>query len=88
MLKTQEKKTIIDAFQSHEKDTGSAQVQVAVLSKEIDVLADHLKTHAKDTHSRRGLLGKVNQRRKLLSYLSVNEPETYAKTIKKLGLKK
>lgn len=88
MLKIQEKKKVIDAHQSHDKDTGSAQVQAAILSKEIDALAEHLKTHAKDVHSRRGLLGKVNQRRKLLSYLSVNEPEVYAKTIKKLGLKK
>ncbi|MDP3697446.1 MAG: 30S ribosomal protein S15 [Candidatus Taylorbacteria bacterium] len=88
MLTTRQKKNVIEEHKSHEKDTGSAEVQVALVSKEMDVLAAHLKKNPKDNHSRRGLLGMVAKRRKLLQYLSLNSPSSYGKLIKKLGLKK
>lgn len=88
MLKTKEKRKVIEAHQIHDTDTGSVEVQVAVLSKEIDQLAKHLKKHAKDNHSRRGLLGMVSKRKNLLSYLSKENPKRYASLIKKIGLKK
>lgn len=88
MLTIRQKKKIIEEHKRHEKDTGSAEVQVAVITKEMDRLATHLKKNPKDNHSRRGLLGMVSKRRKLLQYLSVNSPEGYNKLIKKLGLKK
>ncbi len=88
MLTKRVKSKIIGEHKKHEKDTGSAQVQVAVLSRQIDELAKHLKKNPKDNHSRRGLLKMVNQRRKFLSYLGKKEPEAYTKLIKKLGLKK
>jgi small subunit ribosomal protein S15 len=88
MLSKNVKSKIISAHQTHKSDTGSAQVQIGVLSRQIDELAGHLKKNPKDNHSRRGLLSMVNQRRKLLAYLSRKEPEHYAKLIKKLGLKK
>lgn len=79
---------MISEHQRHEKDTGSAEVQVAMLSRQIDELTKHLKKNAKDNHSRRGLLKMVSQRRKLLDYLRKREPKTYAKLIKALDLKK
>jgi small subunit ribosomal protein S15 len=88
MIEQKKKKNIIDSFKTHEGDTGSADVQVAILSERINELADHLKKNPKDNHSRRGLLGMVGKRRKLLSYLSVNAPDQYAEVIKKLGLKR
>lgn len=88
MLKTKVKAAIIADHRVHEKDTGSANVQVGLLSKEIDRLASHLKKHRKDNHSRRGLLGMVAHRRKLLKYLEENDAKAYTRTIKKLGLKK
>lgn len=88
MLTTRQKKKVIEEHKSHEKDTGSAEVQVALVSKEMDALAAHLKKNPKDNHSRRGLLGMVAKRRKLLQYLSLNSPSSYNKLIKKLGLKK
>jgi small subunit ribosomal protein S15 len=72
----------------HEKDTGSAQVQVAMLSRQIDELATHLKRNPKDNHSRRGLLKMVSQRRRFLDYVKKREPTVYTKLIKKLDLKK
>lgn len=72
----------------HEKDTGSAEVQVALLSKKIDELTGHLKKHAKDNHSRRGLLKMVSKRKKFLEYLSKTNKPGYEKLIKKLGLRK
>ncbi len=72
----------------HEKDTGSAEVQVAILSRQIDELAVHLKRNPKDNHSRRGLLKMVSQRRKFLDYVKKREPTIYTKLIKKLDLKK
>jgi len=69
MISTTEKEKIIDKFKTHEKDTGSAEVQIALLSEEIDKLLAHLQTHKKDFHSKKGLLKMVAKRRKLLKYL-------------------
>lgn len=82
------KSKIAGEFGKHEKDTGSAAVQVALLSRQIDELADHLKKHPKDHHSRRGLLKMVGRRRRFLEYLRQKEPQLYAKIVKKLELKK
>jgi small subunit ribosomal protein S15 len=82
------KSKITSEFAKHEKDTGSAEVQVALLTRRIDELAKHLKKNPKDNHSRRGLLKMVSRRRKLLEYLRKKEPQLYAKVVKKLGLKK
>lgn len=87
-LTQKEKEKIISKFRIHEKDTGSSEVQIAVLSEEISRLTDHLKTHRKDNHSRRGLLGMVAQRRKLLDYLKDEDLKRYSGVIKKLGLKR
>ena len=88
MLKTKEKKKIIESTRVHDKDTDSAEVQVGLLSKQIDSLTDHLKKHAKDNHSRRGLLKMVSKRKKLLTYVSKTNKAGYEKLIKKLGLRK
>lgn len=88
MLTKRVKSRIIGEHKSHEKDTGSANVQIAVVSRQIDELATHLKKNPKDNHSRRGLLKMVSKRRKLLSYLKKKEPATYEKLIKKLELKR
>lgn len=88
MLTQRKKQNIIKEHQLHEKDTGSPEVQIAITTKRIDELATHLKSHPKDRHSRRGLLGMVNRRRKLLKYFSEKSPLNYKKLIKKLGLKK
>ncbi|PIY97072.1 MAG: 30S ribosomal protein S15 [Candidatus Kerfeldbacteria bacterium CG_4_10_14_0_8_um_filter_42_10] len=89
MTLTKEKKDeIIKNFKTHESDTGSAEVQIAILSVEIDELSDHLKKHKKDHSSRRGLLKKVGQRRRFLRYLEKENPESYQKLIKKLKIKK
>ena len=88
MLKTKDKKKIIETTQTHEKDTGSAEVQVGLLSKQIDSLTIHLKKHAKDNHSRKGLLKMVSKRKKLLNYVSKTNKAGYEKLIKKLGLRK
>ncbi|MEW5895093.1 MAG: 30S ribosomal protein S15 [Candidatus Omnitrophota bacterium] len=84
----QEKQDLIDQFKTHAKDTGSAEVQVAVLSGRIDYLSGHLKVHKKDFHSRRGLLMMIGQRRRLLDYLKKTKPEVYEETLKKLNLRK
>ncbi len=88
MLTVRQKKNVIKDSQKHEKDTGSAEVQIGLLSKRIDELAGHLKKHAKDNHSRRGLINMVSKRRKLLGYLQDSSPKTYNSVTKKLGLKK
>lgn len=88
MLTKRIKSRIIGEHQRHDKDTGSAEVQIAVLTRAIDALAAHLKKHAKDKHSRHGLLKMVSQRRTLLAYLKKRSPDIYEKTIKKLDLKK
>lgn len=82
------KSKIASEFAKHEKDTGSAEVQIALLSRQIEELTKHLKKNPKDNHSRRGLLKMVSRRRKFLEYLRKREPEKYAKVVKKLGLKK
>ena len=88
MLKSKDKKKIVEEHRTHEKDTGSAEVQVALLSKQIDELTGHLKKHSKDNHSRRGLLKMVSKRKKFLEYLSKTNKSKYEKLIKKLGLRK
>lgn len=88
MLTTRQKKIVIKDHQIHDKDSGSAEVQVGLISRQIDELAAHLKKHAKDNHSRRGLINMVSKRRKLLTYLQNNSPKSYSSVIKKLGLKK
>lgn len=88
MLNTKQKSKIIEKFRKHSTDSGSAEVQVAVLTEEIKRLANHLKKHAKDNHSRRGLLGMVARRRKLLDYLARTNARKYNNLVKKLGLKK
>ncbi|PIQ81657.1 MAG: 30S ribosomal protein S15 [Candidatus Omnitrophica bacterium CG11_big_fil_rev_8_21_14_0_20_64_10] len=84
----EEKIKVIETFRAHEKDTGSASVQVAVLTKRINHLTDHFKTHKKDHHSRRGLLRLVNQRRKLLGYLKRSDGDAYLKVVDQLSLRK
>ncbi len=88
MLKKTKKSKVVKEFKIHDTDTGSVEVQVAILSEEIDQLAKHLKKHPKDNHSRRGLLGMVSKRKRLLNYLSKENPKRYNTLIKKVGLKK
>lgn len=88
MLKTKQKEKIIKEFQDHKEDTGSASVQIAILTEEIEKLALHLKKHSKDNHSRRGLLKMVAKRKGLLDYLFKNDEKKYGQVIRKLGLKK
>ncbi len=87
MLPTKEKQKIIEEVKVHPTDTGSADVQVAVLTEEIKRLSDHLKTHRKDNHSRRGLLQMVSKRKSLLDYLARKDLKRYNVLTKKLGLK-
>ncbi len=88
MLTKRVKSRIVGEHKTSDKDTGSAQVQIAMLSRQVDELATHLKKNPKDNHSRRGLLKMVSRRRKLLAYLKKSEPTSYEKLIKKLELKK
>ena len=88
MLTTKKKAVLIKESARHEKDTGSPDVQVALLSKQIDELAKHLKKNPKDFHSRRGLLQMVADRRVHLRYLEANDKRRYNAVVKKLGLKK
>lgn len=88
MLTAKEKSKLIVKFGAHDKDTGSTEVQAVLLSEEVKRLAEHLKENPKDNHSRRGLLGMVVKRRKLLEYLKNSAPKTHSRLIKKLGLKK
>ena len=83
-----EKNEIIKAYQTHEGDTGSPEVQVALLTYRIAELTEHLKVHKKDNHSRRGLFKMVGQRRGLLKYLEKNDIERYRSLIERLGLRK
>jgi small subunit ribosomal protein S15 len=87
-IKKTQKKTLITKHRTHAKDTGSPQVQIAILTKAIALLTDHLKEHKKDNSARRGLLGKVAHRRKLLTYLRMNKPEQYQDVLEKHKLKK
>jgi small subunit ribosomal protein S15 len=86
-MKRTEKKKVIQGFAVHPKDTGSPQVQIAILTNRIKQLSSHLEEHPKDNHSRRGLLMMVGKRRKLLNYLKLNEKETYDELVSKLELK-
>lgn len=88
MIKGEEKKALIDQYRTHDSDTGSPEVQIALLSSEISQLTEHLKTHKRDHHSRRGLLMKVGRRRRLLNYLKKEDVERYRMLIKKLGLRR
>ena len=88
MLNIKEKRKIIEKTKIHETDSGSAEVQVGILTEEIEQLAKHLKKHPKDNHSRRGLLGMVSKRKRLLSYLQKTDEKRYQNLIKKTGLKK
>lgn len=88
MLTKEEKDKIIKKFKTHESDTGSPEVQIAILTTEIEQLTDHLKEHKKDFSSRRGLLRKVGLRRRLLHYLQKENLKSYEELIKKLKLKK
>ena len=88
MLSTRQKTKIIKETGMHEKDTGSPEVQIAILTKRIVELTDHLKKHKKDNHSRRGLLGMVADRQTHLNYLKKNYPRRYSTITKKLDLKK
>ncbi|MBI2041419.1 MAG: 30S ribosomal protein S15 [Candidatus Nealsonbacteria bacterium] len=88
MLTTKEKTKVIEDFKRHEKDTGSEEVQIALLTEEIKRLLSHLKKHKKDVHSRRGLLKMVSKRKKLLNYLKEADTRKYNSTIKKIGVKK
>ncbi len=87
MLQTKSKAKIIEKFRSHETDTGSSEVQIAILTEEIKQLAEHLNEHKKDNHSRRGLLKMVSKRKSLLDYLMRYDPKRYVAVAKKLGLK-
>lgn len=87
-LHAERKAEIIEKFRTHESDTGSPEVQIALLSERITYLTDHFKTHKKDHHSRRGLLKLVNQRRHMLNYLKKQSVERYRVIIKELGIRK
>ncbi|MEM7408638.1 MAG: 30S ribosomal protein S15 [Myxococcota bacterium] len=88
MISSAHKKTTIDSHRVHDKDTGSPEVQVALLTERINGLSEHFKGHAKDHHSRRGLLKLVSQRRRLLTYLRRTSPDRYKTLIQKLGLRR
>ncbi|HCW80537.1 MAG TPA: 30S ribosomal protein S15 [Ruminococcaceae bacterium] len=88
MLKKEEKTAIINEYARHEGDTGSPEVQIAVLTKRINALTEHLKAHKKDHHSRRGLYKMIGQRRSLLNYLQKKDIERYRSVIGKLGIRK
>jgi small subunit ribosomal protein S15 len=87
-LNTEQKREIIDRFRQHEADTGSPEVQVAILSERINYLTGHFKSHAKDHHSRRGLIKLVGQRRRLLNFLKNKDIDRYRSLIEQLGLRK
>jgi small subunit ribosomal protein S15 len=88
VLTPEVKKEIINRFKINEKDTGSSEVQIALLSNRIQYLTDHFKIHKKDHHSRRGLLKLVGQRRRLLNYLKKKDAEKYMSVIKDLGIRR
>lgn len=88
MLTKTKKAKVIKELQAHDKDTGSPEVQIGIISKRIDELANHLKTHKKDNHSRRGLLQLVANRQTHMKYLQKNNPKKYDMVLKKLELKR
>ncbi len=87
-LVKEDKKKVIEKFKTHENDTGSSEVQVAILTKKINRLNEHLKENKKDHHSRRGLVIMVGKRKRLLGYLKSNDIAKYKKIIEELGLRK
>lgn len=87
-LSTEQKKAIIEEYKQHEGDTGSPEVQIALLTNRINELTDHLRTHKKDHHSRRGLMMMVGQRRALERYLQKTSVERYNSLVEKLGIRK
>ena len=87
-LLPEKKKDLIETYKTHPTDTGSPEVQVAILSERINYLTEHFKTHIKDHHSRRGLLQLVGQRRHLLDYLKTKDVERYRTLIQRLGIRK
>jgi small subunit ribosomal protein S15 len=88
VLATEKKQEIIEQYKRHEGDTGSPEVQIALLSERITYLTEHFRTHKKDHHSRRGLLKIVGQRRRLLDYLKKKDVERYRTIIKSLGIRR
>jgi len=88
VLATEKKQEIINTFKKHDSDTGSPEVQIAILTERITYLTEHFKTHKKDHHSRRGLLKLVGQRRRLLDYLKGKELDRYKKVIERLGIRR
>jgi small subunit ribosomal protein S15 len=88
MLEKEAKSILMQDYARHEKDTGSPEVQIALLTNRINYLTDHLRTHSHDEHSRRGLLKLVGQRRRHLRYLSKTKPDSYREIIAKLGLRR
>jgi small subunit ribosomal protein S15 len=82
------KQSLISEYKTHEKDTGSPEVQIAILSDRISYLTEHFKTHKNDHHSRRGLLKLVSQRRSLLDYLKGSDKQRYEKVVERLGLRR
>lgn len=87
-MDTEKKRGIIDQYRMHEKDTGSPEVQIAILSERISYLTEHLKEHKRDHHSRRGLLKMVGQRRGLLNYLKNTDVDRYRAIVERLGLRR
>jgi small subunit ribosomal protein S15 len=88
VLLREQKQEVIDGYKGHPKDTGSATVQIALLTAKISFLSGHLQVHKKDFHSRRGLLMMIGKRRRLLAYLNKTDPKKYQETIGKLDLRK
>ena len=88
ILEAEKKREIVDEYRIHERDTGSPEVQVALLTERIRYLTEHFKTHKKDHHSRRGLLKLVSQRRKLLDYLKKSDKDRYKTVIERLEIRK
>ena len=88
MLRKDEKTAVIEANKTHDNDTGSPEVQIAILTKRISDLTEHLKVHKKDNHSRRGMYKMIGKRRNLLNYLKKNDIERYRTIIEKLGIRK
>lgn len=88
VLVKDKKKKIIDAYKLHTRDTGSAEVQIALLTERINILSEHFKYHSKDHHSRRGLLALVGRRRRFLDYLKKKDIKKYEELLEKLNLRK
>ncbi len=86
-ISSEKKQEVIQKFANHEKDTGSPEVQIAILTERIKNLTEHIKVNKKDVHSRRGLIGMVNKRRKLLKYIQKKDPAKYEKIVKELGIR-